>query len=73
MPFDPHTFWGLNYYQHPALTDEMVTIAESTLGVRLPRELISLLRIQNGGYTTGLAHPMTQRTTWAEDHVPLDD
>jgi hypothetical protein len=73
MAFDPHAFWDDNYYQHPALSDEMRAVAEATLGVRLPEELISLLRIQNGGYTKGFAHPMRQPTTWAEDHVPLDD
>src|SRR5262249_52806914 len=36
-------------------------------------EYITLLRIQNGGYTQGFGFPMTQRTTWAEDHVPLSD
>ena len=47
--------------------------AEAFLGVSLPIELTELLKIQNGGYTKGFAHPMTQRTTWADDHVPLDD
>jgi hypothetical protein len=73
MPIDPHAFWGANHYNHPPLTDEMVVQAEARLGVRLPQELIDLLRIQNGGYTQGFAHPMQQKTTWAEDHVPLDD
>ena len=31
------------------------------------------LKIQNGGYTKGFAFPMTQKTTWAENHVPLSD
>lgn len=73
MPIDPHAFWGANHYNHPPLTDEMVAQAEARLGVRLPQALIDLLRVQNGGYTQGFAHPMQQKTTWAEDHVPLDD
>lgn len=73
MTIDHASFWGDNYYNHPPLTDEMVAYAESTLGVRLPAELVDLLRVQNGGYTAGFAHPMTQRTTWEEDHIPLHD
>jgi len=65
-------FWGNNHYAHPPLTDEMLAEAESRLGVKLPSELVELLRAQNGGYTKGFAHPMSQVTTWAEDHVPLD-
>jgi hypothetical protein len=66
-------FWGTNYYRHPPLSAAMVQETERALGVRLPSELIALLRIQNGGYTKGFAHPMEVRTTWAEDHVPLQD
>lgn len=66
-------FWSTNYYEHPTLTDIAVARAERILGVRLPAELIALLRIQNGGYTKGFIHPMKQPTTWAEDHVPLRD
>jgi len=73
MTIAPHHFWRSNYYNHPPLTDEMVAVAETALGVKLPRSLISLLKIQNGGYTAGFAHPMSEKTTWAEDHVPLDD
>lgn len=51
----------------------MVARAEDILGVRLPNSLIELLKIQNGGYTHGFIHPMKQPTSWAEDHVPLDD
>ena len=66
-------FWGSNYYNHPPLTDEMVAVAEQQLGIKLPAEYIGLLRIQNGGYTRGFGYPMTCRTTWAEDHVPVHE
>lgn len=69
----PKAFWSTNYYKHPPLTSNAIAEAEEVLGVRLPAELIALLRIQNGGYTQGFAHPMTEPTTWAIDHVPLDD
>jgi hypothetical protein len=51
----------------------MVKSAKNELGVKLPTTLIELLKIQNGGYTKGFAFPMTKKTTWAEDHVPLSD
>lgn len=73
MPIAINNFWGSNYYNHPPLTDEMLVEAEKALGVKLPIELVQLLRIQNGGYTQGFAHPMTEETTWASDHVPLRD
>lgn len=66
-------FWRSNYYNHPPLTDEVISVAEHKLGVKLPDEFIKLLKIQNGGYTHGFAFPMNQKTTWAEDHVPLKD
>jgi hypothetical protein len=69
----PDPFWLSNYYAHPTLTESAVAEAQRILGLTLPPELIELLAVQNGGYTQGFAHPMRQRTTWAEDHVPLDD
>lgn len=73
MPIDPHHFWVCNHYKHPPLTDEMVARAQQILAVKLPDSFITLLRVQNGGYTLGFAHPMTVKTTWAADHIPLDD
>ena len=69
----PSDFWGSNYYEHPPLTEEVISTAEALLGHRLPIAMLELLRVQNGGYTQGFAHPMNQPTTWAKDHVPLDD
>jgi len=66
-------FWDSNYYNHPPLTDDMVSFAESNLHVKLPTLLVDLLKIQNGGYTKGFVYPMTQKTTWAENHVPLSE
>lgn len=66
-------FWQSNYYKHPPLTDDLVSVAEKQLGVKLPAEYLALLRVQNGGYTHGFGFPMTQPTAWAKDHVPLND
>lgn len=73
MGIDRKEFWDSNYYNHPPLTDDMILSAEIKLGVKLPKTLIELLKIQNGGYTKGFAFPMTQKTTWSENHVPLSD
>ena len=66
-------FWATNFYEHPPLTQEAVDDAQRVLGVVLSPKLIRLLEIQNGGYTQGFAHPMSQPTTWSSDHVPLGD
>jgi len=73
MSVSDDEFWDSNNCNHPPLTDEMIAIAEERLGVRLPEEYLSLLRIHNGGYTKGFGYPMTQPTTWAENHVPLPE
>lgn len=73
MGINKNEFWDSNDYNHPPLTDDILRSAEKKLGVKLPTRLIELLRIQNGGYTKGFVFPMTQRTTWADNHVPLSD
>lgn len=57
------------------LTDEHVEHAERVLGVRLPSDLILLLRHQNGGYvsTEFAACPTTRPTSWADDHVAVTE
>lgn len=67
----PDFFWGPNYYNHPDLTEDMIGSAEKLLNVKLPGLFVELLKIQNGGYTRGYAFPMAEKTTWAENHVPL--
>jgi len=71
MAIDMREFWRSNHYSHPPITDDMIATAELQLGVRLPAEFLELLEIQNGGYTKGFAFPMSQPTSWAEDHIPL--
>lgn len=66
-------FWASNYYNNPPLTDKMIKQAESDLGVKLPASYVNLLKIQNGGYTKGFVFPMTKKTTWADNHVPLTE
>ena len=57
------------------LTDEHVEQAERLLGLRLPSDLTSLLRHQNGGYVNEdfAACPTTRPTSWADDHVAVTE
>ncbi|MFB6319474.1 SMI1/KNR4 family protein [Saccharicrinis sp. FJH54] len=73
MTVDKSNFWAENFYKHPPLTDKTIMSAEFALKVQLPKLLIELLKIQNGGYTKGFRFPMKQKTSWAEDHVPFNE
>lgn len=73
MIIDKINFWDSNYYNHPQLTEKMIISAEKILNVKLPILLIELLKVQNGGYTKGFAFPMKEKTTWSENHVPLNE
>ena len=68
---DKNDFWGSNYYNHPPLSEEVIELAESRLQVKLPGSYVDLLRVQNGGYTSGFVHPMSEPTRWSADHVPV--
>lgn len=73
MTFNKDEFWDSNYYNNPTLKDNMVDIAEKILKVKLPTLLVTILKAQNGGYTKGFAFPTTVKTSWADNHVPLDE
>ena len=72
MTINKLDFWDENYYNHPPLTDGMIRHAESTFGITLPSSLIELLLVQNGGYTKGFIFPINVKTSWSDDHVPLN-
>ncbi|QIM23070.1 SMI1/KNR4 family protein [Phycicoccus sp. HDW14] len=59
------------YYTGPALTDDMVAAAELSLGRRLPRAYVEVLRIQNGGCPTRCCLPTSFETSWARDHFEI--
>jgi hypothetical protein len=73
MAIDLTTFWDETAQVPPSLTTEFIQHAEQQLGVSLPPELLALLKQQNGGYTRGFVYPMTQPTSWADNHVPFDE
>jgi len=66
-------FWYSAYQPNVDLTSEIVQKAEKMLGLKLPTAYINLLKIQNGGETQGLVCPTTVKTSWADNHVPLDE
>ena len=70
---DLQHFWGTDYDLNPPLTEDALHHAEQFLGVEFPRDLVALWEVQNGGYTQGFVFPTRQRTSWAEDHVPLNE
>ncbi|MET7397061.1 SMI1/KNR4 family protein [Dactylosporangium sp. NPDC005572] len=76
-PFDEivASFWHptSTHGRRPPLTDDLVATAECVLGVRLPDDLLRLLRIQNGG---GVAEQWdacpAEVNGYADDHVPFE-
>lgn len=57
--------------QGPLITPEVVRMAESKLGVRLPQAYISRLEVQNGGDLVRRCVPSATPTSWARDHVEV--
>ena len=59
----------------PPVSEESIRDAERELQVRLPADLVSLLRVQNGGYVSDEfgAYPTSRRTSWADDHVAVNE
>lgn len=56
----------------PAVTDELVRLAEERLGVRLPPEYVALLRTCNGGRPLRRCYRTLQPTSWAPDHIEIE-
>ncbi len=66
-------FWYSAYQPNADLTAEIVQKAEELLGVKLPASYINLLNTQNGGETQGLVCPTTVKTSWADNHVSVEE
>ena len=56
----------------PALTPDLVALAELALGYKLPDAYVRLLEVRNGGYLTRPICPTDEPTAWAADHVYVD-
>jgi uncharacterized protein YndB with AHSA1/START domain len=59
--------------KNPPLSDEFLQLAEEKLQVKLPESYIQLLKVQNGGYLVYDSHPTAVPTSWAEDHIYIDE
>jgi hypothetical protein len=64
-------FTDSTYFTGPEVTDEMIAVAESRLGVRLPRSYVSFLRVRNGGETVRHCYPVGFPVSWAEDQIDV--
>ena len=73
MAIDPSTFWASDLDHNSPMSAESLKEAERLLNVKFPEELVALWRVQTGGSPQGLVFPTGQKTTWAEDHVPLPE
>lgn len=60
------------YYILEQLTDEDIQNAEQFFNVKLPKEFIDLLKIQNGGYLKKKRLPVHFKNDLANDHIPFD-
>ncbi len=53
------------------LTDSLVSEVEKELGYTLPQSYIELMKLHNGGCPVNTCYPMTEATSWAEDHITI--
>ena len=56
----------------PAVTEEMISGAEASLGLTLPAAYKALLRVCNGGLLRYTRVPTLVPNSWADDHVEIE-
>jgi hypothetical protein len=56
-------------YTEPSPSDELIDSIEAELGYMLPSAYVELARYRNGGGLHRAAFPMSQPTSWADDHI----
>ncbi|NUT17816.1 MAG: SMI1/KNR4 family protein [Hamadaea sp.] len=59
------------YFTGPPLSDELIRRAEESLGVKLPRSYLDVLRERNGGTPVNRCCPTPFPTSWAPDHFEI--
>ena len=74
--FDISDFWETSEYAdkeyvEPTLTRDEIDAVERSLGCRLPKTYIELMKYQNGGIPQNTNHRTAERTSWAEDHIAI--
>jgi hypothetical protein len=72
----PPDFWedsdyARRKYEAELVTDDLVLAVEETLGYKLPRCYVDLMRTKNGGIPKRTCFRTSQRTSWADDHIAI--
>jgi len=72
----PKDFWeqsdyAMQTYEGEPLNDDLVSAVENSLGYKLPRSYVELMRTQNGGIPLRTCFRTNQRTSWATDHIAI--
>ena len=72
----PEDFWekseySKRVYEAEPITTDLVSLAESKLGYKLPVGYVELMRIQNGGVPNRTCFRTIQRTSWSDNHIAL--
>ena len=75
--FDFTDFWydrehSIKEYIEEFPGDDLIKSIEEELGYKLPDSYIELMKLHNGGILKKCCYPITERTSWAEDHVAIN-
>lgn len=75
--FDFSDFWDDSDYSKENYiedypSNELITSVEEELGYKLPESYIEFMRHRNGGQVYKSCYPMSERTSWANDHVAIE-
>lgn len=75
--FNFDEFWDDNdysieeYLSKPVTNKEIKTV-ESELKYKLPKSYIELMKLHNGGMVLKKCYPMSQPTSWADNHIQIE-
>jgi hypothetical protein len=74
--FDFSDFWNdddyaLKNHVEKTSSDDLIDSVEEELGYKLPQSYIELMKLHNGGIPFNTCFPVTQPTSWADDHVAI--
>ena len=75
--FNFDEFWDDDYYSieeyiSKPVTDKEIKAVENELGYKLPNSYIELMKLHNGGRVLKNCYPLSQRTSWADDHIQVE-
>lgn len=75
--FNFDEFWDDDYYSieeyiSKPVTDKEIKAVENELGYKLPNSYIELMKLHNGGRVLKNCYPLSQPTSWADDHIQVE-